>query len=186
MSRKKGLFQQYVIIFIIFLVLGLLYSPLVHAQYWTAMPPYNLLWPLWSPALSPVDTITGLATPLLTELTKSTILPVHPALVWDPVKTYAYSIYNIPWVLGGGLLWFNWLFGLNPFPPPYLVDEVTVAPLPIALPLGYGALPPLDPRDELPNILGGNLTYLFQYPPFIYGTSLSSLLTASDIWGLTL
>lgn len=185
MSREKGLFQQYIIIFVIFLVLGLLYSPLAHAQYWTAMPPYNLLWPLWSPALSPVDTITGLATPLLTQLTNATVLPVQPALVWDPVSTYAYTLYNTPGVMGGGLLWFHYLFGLNPFPPSNLVDSVG-APLPIALPLGFEALPPLDPRSELPSILGGNLAYLIQFPPFIFGISQSSLLTASDIWGITL
>ena len=164
----------------------MVFSTVSFAQLWQAIPPYNVLWPLWSPVLSPPNPVTGTPTPLVSSLTKTTFLPMQPALVWDPVKTYAYSIYNIPWVLGGGLLWFNWLFGLNPFPPSYLVDEVTGAPLPIALPLGYEALPPLDPRDELPNILGGNLTYLFQYPPFIFGTPLSSLLTASDIWGLTL
>jgi hypothetical protein len=54
------------------------------AQDWQAIPPYNLLWPLWSPVLSPPDPVTGVPTPLLTELSSSTILPVQPVLATDP------------------------------------------------------------------------------------------------------
>ena len=38
-----------------------------YATYWTALPPYNFLWPLWSPALSPTDAAHIIALPLLTE-----------------------------------------------------------------------------------------------------------------------
>ena len=47
---------------------------------WVALPPYNVMWPLWSPALSPISPITGLTTPLLTSLTRNTVLPVQPGL----------------------------------------------------------------------------------------------------------
>lgn len=71
-----------------------------YAQYWTTLPPYNLLWPLWSPPLSPVD-----PTPLISDLIDNTILPVQPAIIWDPIL--------------------NTIYGINPWPPSYLLD-VTV------------------------------------------------------------
>ncbi|MGA1841660.1 MAG: hypothetical protein ACMUIU_13640 [bacterium] len=67
-----------------------------YAQYWVALPPYNLLWPLWSPVLSPPDPITGLSIPLTTELTGSTILPVQPGLAWNPLSIITFAQrYNI-------------------------------------------------------------------------------------------
>lgn len=40
-----------------------------YAQNWFNLPPYNILWPLWSsdllPDLSPVHPVTGLPTPLV-------------------------------------------------------------------------------------------------------------------------
>ncbi|MGA1864012.1 MAG: hypothetical protein ACMUHX_03010 [bacterium] len=67
-----------------------------YAQYWAALPPYNLLWPLWSPILSPPDPITGLPSPLTTELTSSTILPVQPGLAWDLLANITFAqTYNI-------------------------------------------------------------------------------------------
>ncbi|MBN2373031.1 hypothetical protein JXL19_04500 [bacterium] len=161
-------------------------APFAQAQYWSAIPPYNLLWPLWSPALSPVDSITGLATPLLAELTSSTVLPVQPGLVWDPARQFPWLLYNIPSVLGGGITYFDPFFGLNPWPPSYLTDPLTGFPAPISLPLDYGLLPPTGLNDFGPFVTTGNLYYATQYPAGQFGISLSSLLTAADIWGVPL
>lgn len=35
----------------------LLYVSIALCQYWTVMPPYNTLWPLWSQALSPLPPV---------------------------------------------------------------------------------------------------------------------------------
>ena len=161
-------------------------TPLAQAQYWSAIPPYNLLWPLWSSVLSPVDSVTGLATPLLTELTNNTILPVQPGLVWDPAQQFPWLLYNIPSVLGGGITYFDPFFGLNPWPPSYLTDPLAGAPVPITLPLDYGLLPPTELNDFGPFVTTGNAYYAIQYPAGQFGISLSSLLTAADIWGIPL
>jgi hypothetical protein len=50
------------------------------AQYWALLPPYNLLWPLWSPVLSPPDPLTGTPTPIITELSATTVLPMQPTI----------------------------------------------------------------------------------------------------------
>jgi len=167
-----------VIALVILAAIVLIGTPLAQAQYWQALPPYNLLWPLWSPALSPVDPLTGLATPLVATLSNATILPTQPALAWDPAQKFPWLLYNIPALLGGGLTYFDPFYGLNPFPAPYLLDPVGL-PLPITLPLGFGALPPTDITDFAPYVSLGNLYYNTVYP-----NTLSSLLTAAQIWGL--
>jgi len=172
-------------LFLIALVAMVLISiPCAQAQYWSAMPPYNLLWPLWSPVYSPADPLTGVATPLLSSLSGSTTLPVSPAMVWDPSLQFPWLLYNIPSVLGGGLTFFDPYYGLNPFPPPYLIDSGL--PLPITLPLGYDLLPPTDIADFGPFVTQGNLSYALQYPVTQFGLPLSSLLTPAQIWGLPL
>ena len=92
-----------VIICIFFIVFTLLLVPEnCTAQLWQSLPPYNVLWPLWSPVLSPPDPLTGLPTPLVSEITKNTFLPVQPALVWDPRVPFFHLLYNyVP--VGGGL-----------------------------------------------------------------------------------
>lgn len=172
-------------IFILF-VIGLIGTPLAQAQYWQALPPYNLLWPLWSSVLSPVDSITGLATPLLSQLTNTSILPVQPVLAWDPAQSLPWALYNIPPVLGGGLTYFSPFFGLNPFPPPYLLDSLTGLPAPITLPVGFGALSPTDINSGIDIVTLGNIQYLLDYPTNLFGIPQSSLLTVADIWGLPL
>ena len=147
------------------------------AENWAAIPPYNLLWPLWSPILSPADPTTGIATPLLSELTNATILPVQPILFWNPAKAYAYSLYNIPSQFGGGLTAFDPYYGLNPWPPSSLVDPTTGAPVPIGLPLGYQFLPQLGISTSY---TWGNILFNQQYP----SVPLADLLTPADIWGL--
>jgi hypothetical protein len=155
----------------------LMIIPLVHAQYWEALPPYNLLWPLWSPVLSPVDPVTGVPTPLVSSITNATVLPVQPALYWDPAMEYAFALYNIPAALGGGLTAFEPNYGLNPWPPSWLVDPGTGAPAPITLPPFFSLLPILDYSDDY---TWGNLFYALQFP----SVDITSLLTPAQIWGL--
>ena len=61
-----------------------------YAQTWTNLPPYNILWPLWSPALSPVIAVTSLPTPLLNKIG-----------TWDmtkyDAKGYNYTSWDSPY-----------------------------------------------------------------------------------------
>jgi hypothetical protein len=173
---KKSLGAQifYIVLFLIFIA-GI---PFTHAQYWEALPPYNILWPLWSPLLSPINPM-GDPIPLLTSLDQTTVLPLQPVLVWDPAQQYPWLLYNMPDIFGGNLIYFDTFYGLNVFPPPYLLDGVGL-PLPIALPLGFEALPPTGLTEFAPYISIAN--YMFSD---IYNVGLLTLLTAADIWGLS-
>jgi hypothetical protein len=186
MLGEKKSFQCMIVCLAILAIIGIIGTPLAQAQYWQALPPYNLLWPLWSNVLSPVDAVTGLATPLLSQLTNNTILPVQPVLAWDPAQSLPWALYNIPPFLGGGLTYFSPFFGLNPWPPSYLLDSVTGLPAPITLPVGYGALPPTDINSGIDIVTLGNIQYLLDYPTNLFGIPQSSLLTLGDIWGLPL
>ncbi|MGA1839786.1 MAG: hypothetical protein ACMUIU_04090 [bacterium] len=185
MNMKKRIVTWGIMSLFIFTASLLIGSPIVHAQNWVATPPYNLLWPLWSPVLSPVDPVTGLPTPLLSSVTRNTFLPVEPIMLWDPVlRGFPYMLYNIPQPLGGGMVFFDQYYGLNPWPPSYLIDPATGLPNPIALPTGFGALSPtpLDPFADFVTI--ANLYFLAEYPPGLFATSVSNLLTTAEIWGL--
>lgn len=139
-----------------------LITNLCMAQYWTALPPYNVLWPLWSPALSPLGT-TGVPTPLLTSLTNNTILPVQPSLVWDPAYSYFYLLYNyFPSPGVAQVMYYDPLkVGLlNPFtawPPSDLITPTVTptglvsVPAPITLPANYPSLLSFDPGLWLDN-----------------------------------
>jgi len=167
-----------ILVFTFIVFIGMMLPALVRAQaYWTAMPPYNVLWPLWSPALSPGGT------PLITSLTKNTILPVQPGLVWNPTPPAGLSIpwpiYNAPATLGGGLLYFDLYYGLNPWPPSYMLNSATGAPAPLTPPVGYSALLPTALKNYGYLIPLANSVFSYQY-----GVPLTSLLTASSIWGL--
>ena len=185
MLGEKRSFQWVIVCLAILATIGIICTPLAQAQYWQALPPYNLLWPLWSNVLSPIDALTDLPIPLLSELTNNTILPVQPILAWDPAQSLPWALYNIPPVLGGGLTYFSPFFGLNPWPPPYLLDS-TGLPAPIALPVDYGALPPTDINSGIDIVTLGNIQYLLDYPTNLFGIPQSSLLTVGDIWGLPL
>ena len=154
----------------------------VMAQYWAAIPPYNVMWPLWSPALSPVDPVTGLATPLVTSLTRNTVLPVQPGMAWDPcqpgVEAFPWLLYNVPATLGGGLVYWDVYYGMNPWPPSYMLDPVTGAPAPISLPLGWSLLSPIGLEHFGWFLPLGNALFSYQY-----GVPISSLLTGAEIWG---
>ncbi|MGA1865211.1 MAG: hypothetical protein ACMUHX_09130 [bacterium] len=156
----------------------------IQAQYWIPLPPYNVLWPLWSPALSPVDPITGLAAPLVTSLTRNTILPVQPSLAWDPcqpgVEAFPWLLYNTPLAFGGGLTYWDVYYGMNPWPPEYMLDPLTGAPITISLPLGWSLLLPTSLSEFGWFVPLGNAIFSYRY-----GVPISSLLTTADIWGFT-
>jgi hypothetical protein len=184
MILKKRMLARGMIGLFIFITLLLIRSPVVQAQNWVPIPPYNLLWPLWSPALSPADPITGVPTPLVSTLTVDTFLPKEPVLLWDPVlRGFPYILYNIPLLAGGGVSYFDQYFGLNPWPPSYLLDSGGL-PNPINLPAGFSALSPIiiDPFADFVSL--ANLYFLAEYPPGLFATSVSNLLTTAEIWGL--
>ncbi|MGA1865209.1 MAG: hypothetical protein ACMUHX_09120, partial [bacterium] len=58
-ERKFLLLLLIIMVFTIMLSAGLFINSAPKAQYWALMPPYNVLWPLWSPALSPINPLTG-------------------------------------------------------------------------------------------------------------------------------
>lgn len=189
--------KRYFCILIFTLALLFLCIHGVQAQYWQALPPYNLLWPLWSPLLSPPDPVTGVPTPILTELSKNTILPMQPVLAYDP---YWWTLagpasgwpmgFQPPWLFYNsptGLLFFDTLYGLNPFPPDKYLDPVTGAPVPISLLAGYSLLettPSTLPTTQAIYLFElANLTYMLGYGTTL-GVNPASLLTLSDVWGL--
>lgn len=149
--RDKHLLFICIMVLILFISLTLFYSPGAAQDLWTPLPPYNVLWPLWSPALSPPDAL-GVPTPLVTTLTRYTVLPVEPAIVWDPALPYFYLLYDAPWDSGNN--YYN--IATDEFiiwPPTYLTttDPITsvVTPTPISLPLNYATLITFDPATWL-------------------------------------
>ncbi|MGA1870329.1 MAG: hypothetical protein ACMUJM_17455 [bacterium] len=184
MRRNNKLLQWGSTVFTVSLLIVMICVPKVMAQYWAATPPYNLLWPLWSSTLSPADAVTGLPTPLLSEITNSTILPVQPVLAWDPAQTYPWLLYNVPSVIGGGLTYFDPYYGLNLWPPSYLTDPLTGSPAPITLPSGFSLLLPTDINSFGAFVSLGNLYYISKYPTDVFALSVTSLLTPANIWAL--
>jgi len=181
MLREKKLRRWGIMGFVLLLVVLLFCAMSIQAQYWTNLPPYNLIWPLWSPPLSPLSPVTKLPTPLISWLDKNTILPVQPGLAWDPIafpKGPPFLLYNVPPPFGGGLLWWTSTYGLNPFPPSYLTTP-SGYPIPIALDPGFTALLPTKAKHFISWIQVANLLYATTY-----GSPLTGLITAADIWGL--
>jgi hypothetical protein len=161
MSRKRTI--QKLLFAIIFLgILGFLLSPIIEAQNWKALPPYNTLWPLWPSVLSPKNAITGLPTPIVTNLSKSTVLPVQPGLTWNPSALYPYLLYNTP----VGMAYYDPAQGVNLWPPSYLLNATTGLPNPLSLLLGYQYLAPTSAAWLSTNVPIANLTYLSTYPTF--------------------
>jgi hypothetical protein len=174
--------------FILVTTVGLNVPTLTQAIYWIPLPPYNVLWPLWSPPLvtdfNPDPLVLAGTTPIITELTRNTILPVQPGLAWDPcqpgVEAFPWLLYNTPLAFGGGLTYWDVYYGLNPWPPEYMLDPVTGAPVPITLPLTWTLLDP------------PGLSHFGWFVPLAnaifslrYGVPISNLLTTADIWGIT-
>ncbi len=173
-----------IIILLVITAVILICSTAIHAVYWAALQPYNVLWPLWSDVLSPVNLATGQAAPLVNALTRNTILPVQPCIAWDPLQPggsgLPWALYNTPPPFGPGLLFYDVFYGLNSWPPSYMLDPATGAPAPIALPAGWSVLLPTALKGIQYFIPLANAYYNYQY-----GVPIASLLTAADIWGLT-
>jgi len=130
---------------------------------WAAMPPYNTLWPLWSPILSPLNPLTGFPTPIVSSLNQNTILPIQPGLTLDPSKAYPYLLYNTPI----GMAYYDPFWGVNLWPPRNLID-VLGNPLPIDLSLflGWSTLAPTSSAWLLGNVPVGNSAYYNAYSAF--------------------
>jgi len=178
MFKKKYL----IVIATFFIVLGLVLTPALYAQNWQALPPYNILWPLWSPALSP--SVGGVPTPLITSMASDTILPVQPALGYSP-NAYSWPMSIVmPWFFfngPSGVMFYDVLYGMNPWPPPSFLDPATGGPIPISLPIGYSLsiLPDLKETQYIHEL--ANLTYLTAFGSAL-GINPASLLTFADIW----
>ena len=142
----------------------LISTPVVQAQYWTPLPPYNTLWPLWSPPLSPTNPLTGLSTPIVSNLNPSTVLPVQPGLTWDPGLEYPWLLYNTPI----GMAYYDPLYGVNTWPPSYLQDPVTGLPVPIDLALikGWTLLSPISTTWITGNLPVANNAFINAYPAY--------------------
>ena len=177
MFTKKMSIKCLAIALAIVITMALMGARSIRAQYWAAIPPYNTLWPLWSPVLSPVSAKTGVPTPLVTSLTPKTILPVQPGLTWDPSFGYPWLLYNSTI----GLAYWDQLFGFNPWPPDHLFDPVLNQPIPITLTGNWASLPPTPFAWGAQWVPVANTAYL-NYP---YAVSpIGTLLTALQIWGL--
>jgi len=173
---------------IFFVLILLVVAPVAHAQNWIEMAPYNTLWPLWSPVLSPINDITGLPTPVVSSLFPNTQLPVMPALTWDPSMPYPWLLYNTL----QGMTYFDPLAGINLWPAPSLLDSAGL-PAPLVLPPDYANLPPTDATWLANNVITANNNFLLSYPSFLPAfagpawlnlpPTLSDLLTPLDILG---
>ncbi len=143
MCRKKIFTNIVLFTFITILIITILFPVIkcqtVDAQFdsWAAIPPYNTLWPLWSPVLSPVDAVSGLPTPVITSLVPKTVLPVQPGLTWDPAMRFPWMLYNTPL----GLAYYDVYTGVNLWPPPSLMNVITGLPIELSLPVDYATLP---------------------------------------------
>lgn len=161
------------------LALLLVNTPICQAQNWAPMPPYNTLWPLWSPALSPIDAVTGLPVPLVSALTPLTVLPVQPGLTWDPSVSYPWLLYNTPL----GMAYYDPYDGVNFWPPSYLLKP-NGNPLPLFLPAGYASLPATDASWLSETVPIGNsaiIPFLAAIPGALMGGILPTFLSASAL-----
>ncbi|MGA1868425.1 MAG: hypothetical protein ACMUJM_07740 [bacterium] len=163
MTSKKFVYKL-LIFFICIICIYMWHAPLVKAQTWAALPPYNTLWPLWSPILSPANPITGVATPIVSSLTSSTVLPIQPGLTWDPDLAYPYLLYNTKL----GMAYFDPLYGVNLWPPSYLLDPLLGTPLPINLSLikGWSTLAPTSTAWLTTYVPIGNNAYYNSYTAY--------------------
>jgi hypothetical protein len=185
--KRKFLFLLLIIIIFTMAVSARLFRPsATKAQNWALMPPYNVLWPLWSPPLVTDfnwDPLVFLGTtPIITELTRNTILPVQPSLAWDPCQPLPWLLYNTPPLFGGGLVFFDEVYGLHPWPPVYLTDPITGAPAPITY-LGTWSLIDATDVGHIEYLIPlANATFALTYG--IRGQPFLDLLTSAQIFGL--
>lgn len=147
--RKKRLLY-FILISFITLISCLIIGSKIQAQLWQPLPPYNVLWPLFSPILSPPDPVTGLPTPLVSTLDANTWLPSwEPCFVWDPSLPFFHLLYSD---LTGRLIYYDPIgliqgtsvTGFSYWPPSTYLDPLG-APIPITLPTNYADLVSFDP-----------------------------------------
>jgi hypothetical protein len=183
MYPKNG-WEKNILILIICVAFGIIYSSTALCQYWVAMPPYNTLWPLWSQVLSPMDPTTGLLTPIVGSLEPNIMLPVQPALTWNPALPYPWLLYNTPI----GMIYYDVMFGINMWPHSSLIDPMTGGPLPIMLPANFSSLPPTDSTWILNTVPVANDFYQASYPYYNFlGTlSLPAIINLPPITPLSL
>ncbi|MGA1867936.1 MAG: hypothetical protein ACMUJM_05240 [bacterium] len=176
--------KHVIVIITLSVIVSFAASGTLMAQNWQALPPYNILWPLFSPSLSPPDPVTGAPTPLLNELASDTILPVQPVMGWNP-NSYSWPMsITMPWLFYNGptgVVFFDALYGLNPWPPQTFLDPAG-APIPITLPPDYTFSPLPDLKETQYLIPLANQFYLTVYGVPL-GINPTSLLTFADIWG---
>lgn len=174
MNKRKILSMSIIILFIIFMIK--IPSGNAAGIDWWPLPPYNTLWPLWSPLLSPPNAL-GIPVPIVNSLAANTVLPVQPGLTWDPNLDYPWLLYNTPL----GMAYYDPLFGIDLWPPKYLLSPLGF-PLPINLSLitGWSTLAPTKTSWLTATIPVANNAYYSSYPQF------APLLSAGSIVGLTL
>lgn len=152
------------------------------SQFWEAIPPYNFLWPLWSETLSPPSPITGVPTPIVSELTATTVLPIEPVWGWDIRNGYPGFAFNGP----NGLWCWDIVYGLRPFGWPGWA---------LQLPANYQYLvPPFNDIDFAIQANQANLIYtttasavfdpLWPFGPYPI-TPYAELLLPNLLWGTT-
>jgi hypothetical protein len=164
MSLRKSWLKLSLFGLAIFMGFILVASPMAQAQNWINLPPYNTLWPLWSPPLSPINPLSGLPTPIVSNLRPSTVLPVQPGLTWDPRQDYPWLLYNTPI----GMAYYDPLYGVNTWPAPYLRDPITSLPAPIDLALikGWSTLLPTSTSWLGANLPVSNNAFINAYPAY--------------------
>jgi len=177
-TRKKILSYSLVILLTIFLAKSAsgVILPSSSNLTWWPLPPYNTLWPLWSPLLSPTNAL-GIPIPIVSSLTPDTVLPVTPGLTWDPNMDYPWLLYNTPL----GMTYYDPIFGIDLWPPNYLISPIFGVPLPIDLSLivGWSTLKPTSTSWLTTTIPVSNNAYYSSYPQF------APLLSPASILGLT-
>jgi len=172
MLSQKRKFYSFILALLILTGVALVSASLVQAVLlptattanWINLPPYNTLWPLWSPPLSPTNPLTGLPTPIVSNLRPSTVLPVQPGLTWDPNLKYPWLLYNTPL----GMAYYDPLYGINSWAPSYLKNSITGLPAPIdlSLILGWSALLPTSQSWLTNNVPVANNAFINAYPAY--------------------
>ena len=174
MERIKKLFFLFVILS--FSIVFFAHS-WVFAAYWTPIPPYNVLWPIWTGANNGI--------PQPAELIPTTLLTDMPVWVWNGSLPYTWFLYNTPPTAGGLLSYWDPWTGFGLWPPPSLKDPVTGAPAPIAW--DFTITPFLIPSWPLSDFASwanqANLAYLAATTGAVGAVPFLNLLTPSQLWG---
>ncbi len=178
--RKKVKFTFFLLV--LFSALLLVSTSTVQAQYWEILPPYNTLWPLWSPPLAPINPLTGLPTPIVSNLRPSTVLPVQPGLTWDPQLDYPWLLYNTPI----GMAYYDPFYGVQTWPPKYLQDPITglAAPLSLTALKGWSTLSPTSTGWINATLPVANNAFINAYPAYAvaYETLLGGTLASYPVF----